>query len=211
MIAFDTKTLLAAFDETVEILSQTPDYITVYDMKDDRELKYRIGPMDDVWLESILHFSPKIEPSEKDAVHDAVIWVLRNIDPNMLVLLKAVYIVVGEEDEAFVAKCSDCEIDEIPDNALSENILGLMWWSESSVFIHFNAIKKCVEEECVQYGEWRQYNRLLFEAITTTMAHELRHLGLSNPFLDEKQYPASEETEEAVEQWALAFCGISLV
>ena len=199
----------AADAEGVELLEQTPEYLTVYDLTDGRELRYRTGPIDEAWLENSLRFSPDIGQPEKDRIHDALMWVLCRIDPNMLVLLKAVYIVVGENDEAYVAEQSGCEAEELPFDALTGECIGLMWWAECSVFIHYGAIKNIVETECDQYGEWWRYDKTMYEALTSTMAHELRHLGLSNPFLDEIEYPVSEEAEEAVEQWALAFCGLN--
>ena len=173
--------LLEIFDETVEVLEQTPEYVTVYDLQEGRDLIYRVGPMDEAWLESRIHYSPDIGQPEKENVHDALMWVLRNIDPNMLLLLQAAYVVTGEGDEAFVTEHAGVNAEELPDNVLEGECIGLMWWFKSSVFINLSAIQKCVRQECEKYCEWWRYDQTLYEAARVDGAgryHVILHIEI---------------------------------
>lgn len=199
--------LISEEERQLAICSICDTDIWTDDFDEDRYINYHIGPITKEWLKSCIVYTPKTL-QYKHIYENRIIDLLLHIDPNMLINLQKIFFVSEEADIETVCNIANADPDEFPSTIdFEENdALGCHWWAYSSIIININAIEKTVsemEQEAETNNEY--FNSAQEEAIGifTTLTHEIRHLGLSNPFLDTKAYPPSLATEQAVEEWGL--------
>lgn len=207
---FDTLQLVRDLfqDEQKNLLAirTISDYdIVTDDFSEDRIINYHIGPVTAQWLRERLVW-PESDSRCRTHYEKHVIDLMLSIDPNMFITLQHIFFVTCEEDLDYILELTGTEACEIPSIVDFDDpeALGCTWHYQSSIFINMAAIDKTVLELQKEF----ENDGLFFNAATetdiavyTTLAHEIRHQGLSNPYLDETLYPASEATEDAVEEW----------
>ena len=134
-----------------------------------------------------------------------MIDLLLHIDPMMLVTLGKVYIMHGSDDIDELMKDAECtHRHDIPEIITDDNFIGVHWFDKQSIVINVKTIKDAVKESQDETPDvYINEGREIAIGIYTTLTHEIRHLGLSNPYLNEDDYPLSEESEDAVERWGI--------
>lgn len=194
-------------DKLLAILTISDHDILTDDFQDDRRINYHIGPITESWLRSRIYYTASTQ-QEKAVYDQPVISLLQFLDPNMLITLEHIFFVRDETDIDEICTLVGAEPCEFP-SAIDfdePETLGCFWHQYSSVIIHMAAIDKTVQEMKTEYDHDGMYFNTATETdigVFTTLTHEIRHLGLSNPYLDEQEYPRTEETEQAVEAWAI--------
>lgn len=191
------------------IISRTQHYCIIDDFIDDRIIHYHLKSPTPNWLNRRVVFLPDAKLYKFYKPY--IIQCLLQIDPNLLITLRYIFIINSAADAEKACAYVDADYAELPeqlqyDEEDADNIphvLGIHWWSQSCVFINMKAIEKTLHEMETEYTYFPYYQEERI-AILTTVLHEIRHLGLSNPYLDDTQYPTAEESETAVERWAIA-------
>ena len=211
-IPSDTKDLvhelfLSEQKEQLAIRTVCDTDIWTDDFDEDRYINYHIGPITAEWLKSCIVFTPNTI-KYKRVYEPRVIDLLLHIDPNMLITLQKIFFVADESDIKTVCKIANADPDEFPSTIdFDENdTLGCHWWAYSSIILNLAAIEKTVNEMEQEAKANEEYFNTAQEkaiGVFTTLTHEVRHLGLSNPFLDAKAYPPSLASEKAVEDWGI--------
>lgn len=211
-------------EKTLEIIRETDEDIYTVDYELDKDLFYHIVPPTKEWLKSKFIYGQSIDSKYKD-LEDNICNLLLSIDQNMLINLNNI-IFFGEESDINQIADSIINLDKSYDweenqkigfkDSLIEywpeiisdehDIVGCYWYSQNSIIIDVRAIElsssEIVEEDKKDGFNTNLANEILI-GIYTTITHEIRHLGLENPFLPEDEYPLSLKTEEKVEQWGL--------
>lgn len=211
-IPFDKKDLvhdllLSEQEGQIAVCAISDTDILTDDFDEDRRINYHIIPATADWLKSCIVFTPNTA-KYKSIYEEHVIDLLLHIDSSMLITLQKIFFVSGESDVEIVCKAVNADIDEFPSiiDFDENNVLGCHWWAYSSVILNLAAIEKTVNEmrqEAEADGEYFDTVQEEAVGVFTTLTHEIRHLGLSNPFLDEEAYPPSLDSEEAVEEWGI--------
>ena len=128
----------------------------------------------------------------------------------MLICLNKIIIMSNESEIREVSEAANIDDEFFPECMDFENdtTLGCYWCQASSIVINFKAIQKEVgemeaeaEKEMVPFN----YGKELSIGLYTTITHEIRHLGLDNPFLPEDDYPSipANYEEAGVEKWGI--------
>lgn len=191
------------------ILQESDEDILTDDYFELRKINYHLAPLTKEWLESRILWAPSITAKDKSFYANDIASLLMKTDPNMLITLNRIIITSDSEAdmEAIAERMADImdepDLGEMPD---LEGFLGFFWCYTNSLVVNVAQIQRSVKEEAAAAHESGFYLDEGTEALVcfrTTLLHELRHLGLANPFLPESDYPDSENEETAVEQWAM--------
>ena len=183
------------------ILKETETDVLTDDFDRDKHINYHLIPPTVEWLEERFYWAPSITGDTR-AWTSYLANLLMRMDANMLICLNRIVFMQDEESDC-EAVCTemDSELCEFP--YMGDDRLGIYWSSENSVIINLMAIKRCVEELMSEGFEYYSTEDVeMRRGVLITLFHELRHLGLDNPFLPMDAYPVSEGTERAVEEWA---------
>lgn len=181
--------------------------IVTDDFDEDRIINYHIAPVTKDWLKDRFIWCDGTSDMQQ-TYETRLIDLLYKIDHKMLITLNKIIIIKDETSISYVCDYIKADEDEWPSviDFDTNDILGCHWWSQSCVIINISAIAKTLAEMQKEYD----HDELYFDepqeewiGIATTLLHEIRHLGLFNPFLDMTAYPTSAESESEVEAWAL--------
>ena len=187
----------------ISILEVSDTDILTDDYDEDRKINYHIAPIEQNWLKERFLWCSGTE-KYKSQYEKPLIDLLQKIDPAMLINLNRIVIIENESDIEDV--CSAVGADEMEWPSIvdfTENgVIGCHWYCQNCIIICTGMIRSMLKE---MKNEYEYFDNCSEEwiAIATTVLHEIRHLGLSNPHLDERLYPVILESEENVEQWAL--------
>lgn len=190
------------------LISRTKSYIYIDDYLEDKRIRFHLTKPTERWTSYRIHYGPKAQNFR--CYHQSLITALLKTDQNMLITLEHVFIINGPSDAEFFCAKYNIDPDELPEQVTYEpntisNTIGVYWWAANSVFINIEAIHAALEEIKKDYDTYDlffDYCTHEHDGIIRTLLHEIRHLGLANPFLDETKYPPSYESEQAVEDWA---------
>ena len=157
----------------------------------EKYINFHIVPPTKEWLASRFLWAPSAEKYKKE-YQDNIIDLLLSCDPAMLINLRHIIFVADETDVPCVENATNCE-DEA---------------AEFPQIIDFdeNNCEKTAHEITIENENANIYTNEQDEVdigVYTTITHELRHLGLANPFLPEDEYPVSDESEQNVEEWGI--------
>ena len=183
------------------IVMETDTRILTEDYDQDRCVNYRIAPPSREWLSSIFYF-PKDCRKDEAAFKNRCVDILMAAGPDMLMNLRHVFFVRTKNDIKEICELRGArgelfpEILEDEDGEPSLTHAGCFWYARSSLIINMHCIEDTSDEIDPNDAG------LIPEGVYITLAHELRHLGLVNPYLPEEEYPASLQEEAAVEEWA---------
>ena len=193
--------------QQLEIRTASDTDILTDDFDEDRMINYHIGPITKEWLKARIKYT-KHTKKYQNQYENLIVDLLSSIDTMMLITLQHIIFVEKEEDIPIICSMMNIDEDEFPSiiDFDSNNILGCHWYQYSSIIINMKAIYNTVcemqlesEKEVIYFN----FDSEMQIGVLTTLTHEIRHLGLSNPFLDANQYPANQLTEKAVEQWGI--------
>ena len=199
-------------DGSLDILDQTKTDIHTSDFCEDRDIYYHLVPPTEEWLNERIKFMPSAKKYE--LWKDFAVSLLMSIDPDMLATLRFVFFVATAEDiDEMVDWIPELTSESLPDQMLVDNdeeladngVVGQFWSMASSVIINMAAIEKSKREiyeaDDLDTETCGDPYKLEQDGIMVTLLHEIRHLGLSNPFLqcDDR---SSLMTEENTEAWA---------
>ena len=175
----------------------------------EKYFNFHIVPPTKEWLASRFLWAPSAEKYKKQ-YQDNIINLLLSCDPAMLINLRYIIFVADETDVPYVEEATNCEDEaaEFPQiiDFDENNCLGCFWYTMSSIVISMRAIEKTAHEITIENENANIYTNEQDEidiGVYTTITHELRHLGLANPFLPEDKYPVSDESEQNVEEWGI--------
>ena len=184
------------------------DYdIVTDDFDEDRIINYHIGPITKTWLKERFLWCPETEGLQR-IYETRLVDLLYRIDPMMFITLNRIIFIENENSIDKVCNQMNVDPDEWPSiiDFDKNDKLGCHWYTQSSIIINMKAIAKTLGEMQDEY----EHDGIYFDepteewiGIATTLLHEIRHLGLSNPFLDPAAYPTSAESEHEVEKWAI--------
>lgn len=193
--------------DLIGIIEKTKSDILTDDYQEDRIINYHISPITEEWLKDRFFFPNETE-KYKNLYQKQIISLLLFLDPNMLINLQHIFFVEKDADADEICKFLDAEPCEFPENIDFEenNTIGCMWHQYSSIIINMSAIDKTIKKMKTEYEDAGLYFNEATETdigVLVTVAHEIRHLGMANPYLDETLYPNTEVTEAATEAWAI--------
>lgn len=198
----------AAVENTVEIFSNNGHTIETYDFEQDRNITYRLDKPTAEWLREITLVTKQAQTLVSKNTVNALLDMFVDIDSNMFTNLRHILFVTEHDDDLDeITAFMDVEACEV---CSYFDYLGMFWYAESTIVINVECIAAAVKEltaECEPlYGDAsRTFAAQEFIiGLYTTMIHELRHLALKNPYLDEEEYPCELASEENVESWARA-------
>lgn len=204
---------LKEYQDDMFLLDETDSSIYVDDYRDGYGIKYEITDTDVMtrdWLSEKLIVTPEAVKTgvvTKDSILD---FVFNRIPKEAYQNLNKI-IVIGDEEKDF-DWLSD-ELERFPDtsydllevhNLPDDNQLGINWHSDSIIVIHVGNIIKTTDEmiEDGDLYEWER-NGFIIEGIKTTLAHEIRHLWQSNPYVGEEALQSFlDDPEEDAERFA---------
>lgn len=193
--------------DTLEIIEESKDDILTYDYDQDREINYHLKPPDRDWIDSLIYITPDIRGEFAAPLGDidSISNILLQLDPNLLTCLRRIIITTeSESDNTAIANEFDIEPDEICN---FDDYLGMFWYSQNAVVINMTAITVATKELCAEmHLNKTEAAEEAIIGVYATLIHELRHLSLENPYLDETKYPESEKTEDAVESYCRKIC-----
>lgn len=181
--------------------------IVTDDFDEDRIINYHIAPITKNWLkERFIWCDGTLDIQQ--TYENRLVDMFYRIDPQMLITLNKVIFIRYEADIPKVCEKIHADEDEWPSviNFDENKALGCHWWAHSCVIINVSSIDKTLAEmKQESENDGLYFNEATEEwiGIATTLLHEIRHLGLSNPFLDITAYPTSAESEQEVEAWAI--------
>ena len=192
-------------DGVLSIIEYSDADVLTDDFELDKLINYHIKEPDAEWLSGLFWFGEKTE--DYKPLEPAFIDLLLKADLAMLVNLRGIFFASCEEDIAPI--CEKMQTDEFDWPSKidfdDKDVIGCYWHSQSAVIISTAAIDQYLNEEAALYEDcYYDFEEERWIAAATTLLHEIRHLGLSNPYLDERKYPSWLESEENVEGWALA-------
>lgn len=190
-------------EPTLVIEEESETDILTYDDDQERNVTYHLVTPTEEWLQSRIFIAPKVssEWAELTGDRETIAKRLMNIDRNMLINLRHIIITTEEEEDLDAIcehiECEPCEVANFID------YLGMFWYAESAVIINVEAIRETTDQ---LKKELRlnndEYKEDLAIGFFSTVFHEIRHLGLENPFLSELEYPDEEKDETCIEIWA---------
>lgn len=189
----------------VEVLSRSNHDLRIFDYGEDageRELNFHLSPPTPEWIQQRILYGPSAERYKYCEAE--VVSLLMSIDPNMLVNLQHIIFIHDESDIPVVVDTLHCEEWESFPDSLFDQCVGCYWFVKSSIVIFTKTIENCARDIVQDSESENIYLDLATEidiGILTTVAHEIRHLGLSNPYLSEEKYPAYLASESNVEAW----------
>ena len=200
--------------EELIICEESDEDILTDDLTEDqlRLINYHMVKPTAEWLRSLVFCGSSCKEEVERDYLDTSIRLLLNVDQNMLVTLRHIIFVASEDDMHEALKALDAEVYEWPECVFFDGddvgeCLGCFWRFQSAIIINIAAIRvesaALVEEYEFDDDYWHEdESELVTVGVYETLLHELRHLGLDNPFLDEDEYPIAEAAEDAVEDWA---------
>lgn len=211
-------------ENTLEIIRETDEDIFTVDYELDKDLSYHIVSPTKEWLKSKFIYGQSVDPKYKN-LENNICNLLLSIDQNMLINLNNI-IFFGEDSDINQITDSIIELDKSYDWKENQKIIfkdslieywpeiisnehetiGCYWFCQNSIIIDVRAIEISsseIVEENKKDGFFTDLASEILIGIYTTITHEIRHLGLENPFLPEDEYPQSLKTEEKVEQWGI--------
>lgn len=191
----------------VEIIEDAGSSIKVLDETESyRELMITDPSLITVqWLRDRLIVTPRARELSHVVDEDALCtWLAKNVDPDMMVTLRAIVILGDDYDEdyeylktvgdfAYELEASDLPIDE----------LGLHWFSYGKVFAHMGNIIEGVREmaDTGDIYPWEDRREVGY-GLLTTLVHEIRHLAQANPYLPESVLCQGSDDETDAESYA---------
>lgn len=194
-----------ATNHRLSIIKETDESILTKDFVENRIIEYHTKPPTWKWLSDRI-FWPINNPEIKKKYKGLVINLLLFVDPDMLTTLKAIYFVGDGTDIDRIVRLNKIKIDEFPDtiDPKQSRCMGLFWYSHNSIIININSIETTIQE-LIESGNSKTNDQSIeFEiALYTTLAHEVRHLGLSNPYGKEKLPESEEDEEKDAELWSV--------
>ena len=205
------------------ICEETDTDILTDDFDADRMVNYHLVQPTKEWLSSLFLCGASCKEQVEAAYKKRIIELFLAVDQNMLITLRRIIIVATAGDIEEVCKALDADefyewpdcigYEEEDDTVLRDGALGCYWHMQGAIIINLASIERAAEETVAEFardGMYESESTISAEGVYTTAAHELRHLGLANPYLSVKDYPLTEESEEAVEEWGRAaydLCG----
>ena len=195
-----------ANNHTLFICEDTETDILTDDLELHRYINYHLTPPTREWIQSLFYF-PSNCKKDQAVFLNRCLDLLSAADPNMLITLRHIFFIRTAADIQEI-----CSLPGISGNTFSYTFprvlmdqgngaspslecMGCFWCYESAIVINMRAI------ESVSDSLDPDDNSLIPENTFVTLAHELRHLGLENPYLSEKEYPPCLQLEEKVEAW----------
>lgn len=192
---------------SLAVLSDTGEDVETDDFYEDRRIRYHLVPPTLEWLKSRILWGKSIT-GDLDLWTDAIANTLLRIDPAMLICLNRVCIIAEESDIEPLCNAMNADTEGFPECIEFEDnkLLGCKWHLESSIVINATAIKAAIMKMADEYeGLYFDAAQEIEIGFTTTLLHEIRHLGMEcNPFLPEDEYPKELCREAEVEDWALS-------
>ena len=198
-------------DGILSVQEETAESVSTYDYDQGREITYRLVPHDRNSVKALIHILPAAAASKLiDA--DWIAGLVLAAGQDMLRILSGIYIISAPEDVPELMELTGAAPEEIPEQIPFEpedadgSCLGVSWHDRCSIIVDVAAISKAVDELEQESGadmlpfDWHSEFRFGFGP---TLLHEIRHMGLSDPFPPVSGYPPELGSEEAVEQWAL--------
>lgn len=188
-----------ASESTLEIVEETKEDILTEEFSHYKPMNYHLVPPTRKWLRSLFFFPPDSKKFKR-AYQTRCIDLLMGADPNMLINLRRIFFVnSGKDIDAIIEETGD---EDFPETLLDEwgglttKYVGCFWHYQSAIIINMYAIRTtaCTIDP--------NDAAIVPEGVYITLLHELRHLGMDNPYLPENDYPDSNMTEQAVETWA---------
>lgn len=191
-------------NETMEELAPSDDGLNVYDMKDGRYITFHTVPPTEEWLKTKFIYGPSCKNAQT-RFEKTCIDILLNIDPNMLVTLNRIIFINGECDIPCICQQMNCDTEWFPEaiDMETHETLGCYWYQMNSIIIDVKGIVDVVLDIAKESPVYVNIASEIDIGVYTTLLHEIRHLGLSNPFLPEDDYPSELGSEENIEQWAI--------
>lgn len=191
----------------VEVLGRSNHDLLIFDYGEDpgeRKLNFHLSPPTPDWLRTRFVYGPSA--AQYRSYEDSIVSLLLSLDANMLINLRHIVFIHDESDISVVENQLGCEeMESFPDMDF-DNILGCYWFAMSSIVISTQTIENCARElveEAEAEGVYLSETTETDIGVLTTVAHEIRHLGLSNPYLPEDEYPVNLNSEKAVENWGI--------
>lgn len=187
---------------TLSITEETETDILTYDNEQNREINYHLKTPDAKWLQSLIFITPDVSSKWESLTGgiDTITKRILELDHNMLINLRKIIITTeSEKDMDAIAEHMGCEICDVC-NYL--DYVGMFWYAESAVVINVEAIEdgtRNLKQEL--HLDDKEYAEELAIGFYSTLFHEIRHLGMENPFLPEDNYPDSMKSEASVETW----------
>lgn len=200
-------------DKQILIIDAESDTdILTDDLEERRPINYHIVPPTEEWIDSLIRFASGAKRFEQ-IYRQLFIKALSRTDLDMLITLRKIFVINSINDISECAAVLDPDANTmIPDeyqlddsDELADAPVGMFWSWESAIIINMTAITKCTDELDKDFEQELGYSDhagIEHEGIMITLLHELRHLGLSNPYLPEIKASSKEQSEELVEQWA---------
>lgn len=190
-------------DGSVSPLSRSKTDMLTYDVLQGREVNYHLTPPAADWLLSILTVAPDVKDPELNGFggRSAVAELLLTQGPAMFINLRHIIVTTESEADAdFIADRLEIEPYEV---CAYQDSVGMFWFDQSAVIINIQAIDEAIADlvkELHLSDLEHEEERVI--GFYSTLYHELRHLGLENPFLPEDLYPTLLNGEDAVESYA---------
>lgn len=198
--------------EPIEIVELNDNYITIIDETEVyREITfYNPLSINTNWIKNKTIITPSADNCEyKIDIEKISNWISKYIEPDFLSILNTI-IFLGDNDEdySYLRNYSNefyCELQE--SDLPYDEVMGLSWWSFNKVFIHLGNIHKTVDE-LIDEGifEADEKEKEINYGILTTLAHELRHLAQSNPYLPDSILQQRSDDETDAEDYARNLC-----
>lgn len=192
-------------DRQIELLKQTKDYIHTYDNEDGRYISYRITPHTVSSLAKRIYFGKSMRRHLCKAAK-RVAGELLKLPSETLMTINRIFIVKTEADIYEICEKFGYDEYEIPDKLwgcdrdLAEDVLGVYWFQENSVFVNMHAVNVVVEELCEDMP-WDTTHEITY-AFWTTLFHELRHEEVDGQPFEFPWLEGADHSEKGVEAWA---------
>lgn len=191
-------------DGILAIIDLTDESVETDDFDEDRRITYQLVEPDETWLHGLITVMPcaaELGIADPSVIADLLLSTGRD----MLVNLKHVFVAADGDDMNEICRIAGADPDEFPETVDLEghDALGCLWATQGSILVDLTAIRDTVKEMAKSYeADGCPFDAASEELIglCTTITHEIRHLGLSNPFMDKTD---EECSEEAVERWGI--------
>lgn len=221
-----------ADEEDCEIISDNDNCIVTFDYNQEKDIVYYLETPSKEWLLDKFHIGKNAGKMiakhgiNKEELADMLLSKPESLA--MLATLNNIYIFSHKDGFKDIVEISDVDSEEEIPMIMQDNVDGLLeyagcyWHDKNSIIIDMSVInylaKERVKEE-KREGLWdSDLSIAVKDGLFVTLSHEIRHLGLENPFVEEycsifdpefnkdkfnKNFD-SLESEEGVEEWGAA-------